>query len=411
MKSLTNIIKKSTRNLAFGGAVALGLAFGAGKIGAQTQTKNYQNFLNPYVAEFFDVKNTRDYYGSGDANGDGYLTFADATAMQTGTINYRTDVDGDGNFSTVNDQNIVKEVLNGQRKGVPFDWNRTENVAQRRWIIQKYLDLDNTWVYDASKASWDCDQYAWESLFKTNGVEKATASPWWTDVSAQVGNKLERWKIPTYLHYSDTYAGVKHTSIAVFIGSDDPTKDTPLEYENWLVYNSTTGEFDMKPGHPLIKKDGKIWISKKMYLLSQITQEFTYDESDLIKFNLSNGVDEVTYKRTGLVTTRPTNPVSGIENIVNPFGEPTLSVFPNPVLNGYDLNVVNSNGQFDEDGKLVIYDITGRKVYEQNSLIGVDNKIIVPSDKINSFANGMYIINYISPKEKASVKIQKQIPD
>jgi len=177
-----------------------------------------------------------------------------------------------------------------------------------------------------------------------------------------------------------------------------------------LVYNSVTGEFDLKPGHPLINKDGKIGIRSKIYAWSPVLEKFVYSDETLLEFKLIDGKDTNTYKMLNLVTARPTNPVSGIENIVSPYENSSISAFPNPVSNGYDLDIVNNTGQFTDKGQLGIFDISGKLVYEEKSLKGVDNKIIIPSDKIQAFEDGVYFVVYTGLQQRSAVKIVKQAP-
>ncbi len=79
-----------------------------------------------------------------------------------------------------------------------------------------------------------------------------------------------------------------------------------------------------------------------------------------------------------------------------------LSIFPNPMNTGNELVIHATN--FNEDATLVIYDVTGRSVY-QKYITHDDNGLfdVIPSSvKLNS---GCYIISVVSENENISAKL------
>lgn len=453
MKSLTNIIKKGARNLAILTAVAGGLTFGAGQAKAQDKvfspkhvtadnpqgivtggykagTANYEDemsrlkstngtwygdqVVNPFIRPGYRDKDMgeREYYGSKDVNGNHLINeLADAQAIYDGNTSYRGDVNGDG-VTNSTDAGIIQSVIERKIPYAPSDWNyltRQEKID----YFEKLVELDDTNTFHEG---WDCSQYSGKFWLKFSGLEKAAELKneeyTYDYLSGLINMNTENgiFNLPVYKVSTTATNGEVHAINAIFVGDNNPNFESTIDFDDWCFFEPQTDKIVFQGDFSMRNNEGDVAKIERLCYNEYPGVGPNYGTMPVVIFNLHpSSVPTLKWKHPGLVTSRPTNPVSGVEDIVNPFGEPTLSVFPNPVRNGQDFNIVNSTGQFDENGKLVIYDLAGRLVYEQKPLVGINNKIIIPSDEINSFANGMYIINYISTKEKASAKMQKQI--
>jgi len=214
----------------------------------------------------YNKANQLDYYGSGDVNNDGVINWADAEALEAGARNIRGDVNGNGYIGDTDDIQKIKDFSNGILKYLPMDMKHAETVAERMNILEAYRRSSRAWYYNATKKDWDCDGYAWYSLFETTSVAKAEDSPWYNSslLSGQNMEEInERWgQIKSYIAYIQRRDGGYHTSLAFFVGSDDVREDTPLSSEGkalnvWKILNTSTGHW-LEPGHVLMDENGEI---------------------------------------------------------------------------------------------------------------------------------------------------------
>jgi len=321
MKDLTNRIKNGARNLVLYGAVALGLAFGTGEAQSQEQTENYKHFVNPYIAP----REIKDYWGSGDTNNDGVINQADATAMQAGTANYRTDVDGDGAMSTSADLTLLKKYLNGEIKYLPGHWNKLESVAERKNWFKKMLAIDDTNYF---REGWSCGNYSSNLFYNMNWVENITN---WEQYNTQNRiydlSDLGIFNLLVYRVNTTAKNGGSHAINGIFLGSDTTFEDNSTNFKYWLFLEPQTDE-EITPGNFSMDENKPVKVGGYTYRYSNILNRYSWELSRLLEWNLNNGTPSLYFQNQDLVTTRPSS--SGIDPGCPNTSGYSLSVFPNP---------------------------------------------------------------------------------
>ncbi len=454
MKKLTDRLTKGVKKAAFLGATLGALALAPNKIEAQSQTKifsprhvtaenpqgivtgsynssintaNYEDemprlksttgswygdqVVNPFIRPGYRDKDMgeREYYGSKDVNGNHVINeFADVQAIQNGNTSYRGDVNGDG-ITNSTDASIIQSVMNGTTLYAPSDWNYLTKQEKIDYF-EKLVKLDDT--NTSYREGWDCSEYSTRFWLKFAGLEKAKDikngiySYEYLSGLINMSNENGLFNLPVYQVETTSTPGVGHAMNGILVGED------PTNFDDWYFIEPQTDKRVFPGDVSMRNNEGDIVkIERLNYYQSPVNEAWIYGEFPVIKFIMHNNTPPtLNFKNPYLITSRPGNPVSGTEDIVNPL-EKKLNIFPNPVTAGYDLNVVINSGQFGEDGILNVYDLSGRLVHEQKIELNREGKIIIPSDKINSFARGVYVINYISPKEKSTAKFEKQLPD
>lgn len=97
------------------------------------------NYLNPFARP----KKTKDCYGSGDTNGDGLITIADANAIDSGISNNMSDVNGDGITDSA-DRNLIQNYVQGVIPYLPGDWEKLQSKEERDEWVRKMIAIDQT---------------------------------------------------------------------------------------------------------------------------------------------------------------------------------------------------------------------------------------------------------------------------
>ena len=448
MKSVTDRIKKGARNLAIFGAVAGGLAFWTQKVEAQnqlrvfspkhvtadnpqgivtggytSQTANYEyeigrlrntsgtwygdQVANPFIRPGYRDKDMgeREYYGSKDVNGNHVINeLADVQAIQDGNTSYKGDVNADG-VTNSTDAGLIQSVINETIPYAPSDWNY---LAKQEKIdyFEKLKPLDDTDYY---REGWVCNEYANRFWLKFAGLEKAKEmkSEEYTfayllqliDFSTYT-NENGFFNLPVYKVITTAKNGEKHAIDAILVGDD------PLNFDEWYFIEPQMdtrvfpGDFSMRNNEGDMVK-----IERLCYFYNEVLQRYEYNTLAVVRFDLHNDSSPtLAWKTKYLVASRPPNPVSGIDDIVNPSGKPTLSVFPNPVKRGQDFNIVNSTGQFDETGRLEVLDLMGKTVCQLHLNGITDDYVIFPACAIGSLPQGQYILRYLGHRKNISTK-------
>ena len=139
LDKLLNVGKK----LIVGTAIAMSTFF-PNKLNAQTPL--WYDVFSPKN----EVVNYFSSYGNGDVNQDGDVDSDDLTAMDT-IQNFYSDVNGDGQQSTVQDKQVLTEYLNGTRAYMPADWWKSTPEERKAWIEGIYPVMtelnDQEYVY------------------------------------------------------------------------------------------------------------------------------------------------------------------------------------------------------------------------------------------------------------------------
>ncbi|MFH0760227.1 MAG: T9SS type A sorting domain-containing protein [Bacteroidota bacterium] len=406
MKSLADRIKKGARNVTIFGAVALGLALGAGKAKAQEQTENYKDFLNPFFKE--NLYNKTNYRGDGDGTKDGIVNYEDLALMQKGSQDISLDVDWDGVSSTSADQKILNDLLTGKIEYLPTDIRRAKTVAEREWALERFRQLGDAWIWDERKKDWkdDCDYYARYAFAQTNSVDEFENAPWFSNpafsqfdmnrINEEFGN------LHFYICYSQRKDGGYHTGLAYFVGSDDPAKDTPLSatgeaLDVWRFLNTSNGKW-LNPGDNLMDENGEVSIRSYIYTFKPISQQYGHGETQLLKINLTNGKGSVFNPIEGIITTRPS---SGIEDRLTNFSNADIigNVYPNPYTAGNGEIIIPYYGNGLEANVLVT-DILGRTVYNEKyqSTATTNEEIKISPEYMAHWAAGRYNLSVTNKK-------------
>ncbi len=120
---------------------------------------------------------TWDSYGSGDVDGDGDADIDDNNAIQSGVFNYRADVNGDGQITTVgsnSDKSIHLQYIKDQIPYIPGPHYKTSTTAEQLIWLDKFFALDSTnyiWF-----PGINCSDYSGQLGVKAWGVEKIAQS-------------------------------------------------------------------------------------------------------------------------------------------------------------------------------------------------------------------------------------------
>lgn len=406
---------KAKKAIFTGAAVAM-FAFPS-LVSGQEQTQNYKDFLNPYHKDsLYSKTNQLGYYGSGDATNDGKITWADAEAIEAGANNIRCDVNGDQIFGDSRDLQIVRKMANGIMYS-PMDMKHAETVEKREAILEAYIRDSRTWHYNATKANWDCDPYAWNSFFETTSLSKSEASPWYNDAllsEQNMGEINERWgQIKSYIAYIKRKDGGNHTGLAFFVGSDDTREDTPLSSEGnalyvWRILNTSAGDW-LEPGHALMDENGGVRLYG--YILSKDidTEEEFYGQEPLLEMKVINGKGTVINPVNGIVTERPKDGGTAVWDI--PLEQNVMrKIYPNPITEGNDLTIPYRTNRLGE-AQVEIYSMDGKNVYSETYYVNPgENELVVPQDLISKLAKGFYSFAIRSHEGVKSGKFIKQSP-
>ncbi|TSA38711.1 MAG: T9SS C-terminal target domain-containing protein, partial [Porphyromonadaceae bacterium] len=274
----------------------------------------------------------------------------------------------------------------------------------------KLVKLDDTNTFHEG---WDCSEYSTKFWLKFSGLEKASNIQNgvynYDYLSSLINLNTENglFNLPVYQVETTSTTGERHAINGIFVGDDNPEWDSTIDFDDWYFIEPQIDQ-KVKPGDfSMRNNEGDIVKVERLCYNDLADGTLQYWAMPVVKFDLhNNSPPTLRWKHPDLVLSRPGNPISGIEDIVNPL-EKKLNVFPNPVTAGYDLNVIINNGQFNRNGKLGIYNLAGQLVYEQKAELNEDKKIIIPSDKINSLIEGTYFIHFNSTRIKMMAKFVK----
>jgi len=366
--------------------------------------------VNPFIRPGYRDKDLkeREYYGSKDVNGNTIINeLEDAYLIESGNTSYRGDVNGDGKTNQ-EDANIIKSVINGELPYAPSDWNYL-TPEERIDYFEKIVKLDDTNTYHEG---WDCTEYSDKFWLKFAGIENAreieSGEYTYEAFDSLMNLNLENgiFNLPVYKVLTPARTGELHTINAILVG------ESPLNFEDWYFIEPQIDK-RVRPGDfSMGNQEGNlVRIERFCYYYSWVDEKMGYRSMPVMTFEMHNkGPPTIKFKNPYLILSEPDNPVTGIKN---PFflSSNEMRVFPNPLLEGYDLNIENLNSKFNEKGKLFIHDILGRLVYQNNSEPNLENRIIIPSEEFKSLSKGTYIINYVSPSRKGVGKFQKQEPN
>ena len=234
-------------------------------------------------------KQSLEWYGSGDVNNDGKIDQSDLDAMNSGTSNYMSDIDGDGTPSTQADKNILAGYIANTIPYLPGHWNELTTRDERKSWILKMRKLEDPRTL--ANGNWVCADFINQMTFDFYGlsnIEEFIQNEKNTYPNVVHSSKDNaKFNLPMYLFATTNTNGVSHAAAGVLVG------DNPLNFKDWLFFNYKEvvlpgdtlkpGDFDMDANHP-------VTMALRAYLYSPITKTNYFDLVDnIIKFDLNNG--------------------------------------------------------------------------------------------------------------------------
>ncbi len=291
------------------------------------------------------------YYGSGDANGDGVLDWADYSAMQQGISNDRTDLNGDGVTNSA-DLILMNNFLNGQTKYLPAHWDLLQTSSERIFWTNKALAIDST-NFHSPGPNWDCTQYADQTMINLDGVEKIGPSVYNPNIYDL--SKNGRFNIPTYWVGTMGSSGIYHDINAVFVG------DSTNKFSDWYFIEPQT-DGQAIPGSWSMGLNVPVEIWKEMYLYASNLQVMKHSTQNLVKFNLNNGNGNINYVHPYLLTTRKWVPLNPTNEVVPSDTSIFLGQSVNPQNTGNVYNISDGADVFYSDS-LVNYGNGNSRIY------------------------------------------------
>jgi len=231
-------------------------------------------------------KQSLEWYGSGDVNNDGKIDQSDLDAMNSGTSNYMSDIDGDGTPSTQSDKNLLAGYIAKTIPYLPGHWNELTTRDERKSWILKMRKLEDPRTL--ANGNWVCADFINQMTFDFYGlsnIEEFIQNEKNTHPNVVHSSKDNaKFNLPMYYFSTTNTSGISHSAAGILVGED------PLKFEDWLFFNYYNvnpikpGDFDMDANHP-------VTMGLEAYYENQLTKknEFNFI-SNLIKWELINGV-------------------------------------------------------------------------------------------------------------------------
>ena len=288
-KNTWNSFRNIWRSSSSGDSSRLGYFYGDRVLDAH----NSPNYKNP-VEDF-----TLDYYGSGDADKNDTLDIRDKIAMQTGTKNDRTDINGDG-ITNSQDNQLLNKYLTKQIKYLPAHWDLLRVQSERNFWTDKTKAIDKTDEKTYIPNDFDCDGFSEETGINFAGIERIWNSGVFFNYIDTTNNM--RFNIPLYRVTSTTSTGIAHRMNAVLTGNDI------ANFNDWY-FIEPQNDSKVVPGDLSMNKNEPVSIDRLCYVYSIFEKKFTYGYYPLIDFNLSNGVPSVAYQNSKAVQKRKLIPI------------------------------------------------------------------------------------------------------
>jgi len=311
---LERIVLKSLKNIAIAGATALSVVAGLQEANGQMTAFPLYGIQNkdPNI-QHHNLNGGRvhwNYYGSGDANGDGTINNADYIAIQQGASNDRTDLNGDGVTNSA-DLGLLNNFLNGQIKYLPAHWDLLQTRTEREFWNAKAIAIDSTNF--VINSGWDCTERTNQTMINFDGVEKLDSTVY--NHNLHDFTKNARFNIPTYFVHTYTAGGISHALNAIFVG------DSTHKLTHWQFFEGSNDQIVLPGISPWMDGNSFANIQKMMYQYLPSIQNFGHVNMTIINFDLSNGNGTVVNSGTAVPTTRTLVPL-----------EPSNEVIPNDTL-------------------------------------------------------------------------------
>ncbi len=250
-------------------------------------------------------KNKLDWYGSGDVNNDEAINYQDYVDMDL-IANDRSDIDGDGNPSTENDKQILKNYLDGNKNYLPAHWNKLNKEEKMDWL-DKCLAVDKTDTITVVPYYFDCDEFARNLRVNFSGFANFENSPYSSIHENTTTNA--RFNIPM-LDLRIRGPPYNHSINAVYVG--DGKENSLLEnlIDDLVYIEGETDDIRNPRDYIPITETSKQQIYWEGYLTgihSRTGERYEeFIDEQLIDWRLVNGEAELYSKAGDLILFDPT---------------------------------------------------------------------------------------------------------
>lgn len=265
------------------------------------------SYSQPNIGSRENGLDSLEWYGSGDVNLDGKIDNSDLEAMNQGVQNNMSDIDGDGIKSTQNDKNILSEYINEQREYLPGHWNELKTPEEREAWFSKMIAINDG--LNGIPPGWVCADYINQMNLDFYGLSNYNQALIQGFISPETNvDSVSKFNVPVYHFGTTNTSGFSHAVGGVLVGrrvNPDSVSLNPLDFRDWyfIGYNNDErvfpGNFNMDPNHPVEMK-------KLAYIKNPINGQNVFTSTGpWVKWNLENGISNLTFQRPGLILENP----------------------------------------------------------------------------------------------------------
>lgn len=214
-----------------------------------------------------------EFYGSGDVNLDGKITYADAQAIANGTTNWMSDVNADS-LTNEEDKQIILNYINGTGKLPGLEYDSLSSQEKRDWIMKTAKNLDNTKYVQGQNCSYQTRNL----LHNFNGFYNKEG----------YYEKFDGETIDTSMHAEmnlrGLYVSLNHINGVAHITPGFLTTDTLTNLKNYLIFDAVTKQNSSE--FMRTNENDKVRISWYGYS-NDFLGNPTFDENDMIEFKFN----------------------------------------------------------------------------------------------------------------------------
>ncbi|MBI9033694.1 MAG: T9SS type A sorting domain-containing protein [Bacteroidales bacterium] len=197
-----------------------------------------------------------------------------------------------------------------------------KNRSNRQSQIDAANAADWTDGINASSSGWDCNQYARQNAsINLGGVYDIENS----ELNSGSGNLPYDFsgngdgETPAYTVITTTTDGTPHRIGGAFVGSSEGVEyNNASDFSQWYFWEPQTDE-TVTPGDFSMSANNEITIKWFGYTYDQTWNTWGYEEKNILKFDLNNGVPALTYEVPNF--TSHWTPLDQIQNPANTSGE------------------------------------------------------------------------------------------
>ncbi|MDZ7797000.1 MAG: hypothetical protein U5N56_08135 [Candidatus Marinimicrobia bacterium] len=229
------------------GPFMITLVFGSEECGIGRQTASGEildptvNWFNPFIRP---VKGTY-YYGSGDANQDGFIDSLDVQAIENGIETDEADIDGNKQINS-DDKMLLEDYLKGNISYLPGHYEKLETKVERDDWVQKMMDIDSTnwdnrYVQGDAENCWVSGNYASQTSINFFGYYDDEIQWDKYDLSENRRFNLPIYYVHSSLDNPDGSHKGGHGMSAILTG------DYTLEFDSWNFIEPQTDYTNVQP--------------------------------------------------------------------------------------------------------------------------------------------------------------------